>query len=72
MWQYYLVFRFHTSLSLVISIDIVVVIVVVIDVVIVIVIVIVIVVPMGVSRDLFQQKKPSYTSRTRWLMLDLT
>ena len=55
MWQYYLVFRFHTGLSIVISIDIVVVIVVVIDVV------IVIVVPMGVSRDLFQQKKPPYT-----------
>ena len=67
MWQYYLVFRFHTGLSIVISIDIVVVIVVVIDVV----IVIVIVVPMGVSRDLFQQKKPSYTSRARWFMLDL-
>ena len=56
MWQYYLVFRFHTGLSIVISIDIVVVIVVVIDVVIVIVIVIVIVVPMGVQ-EIYSNKK---------------
>ena len=52
MWQYYLVFRFHTGLSIVISIGIVVVIVVVIDVV----IVIVIVVPMGVSRYYLNKK----------------